>query len=384
MDQKFSIMRVFRGVLVVLNLFTISLAIIYFVVPGADVKLEQKTLDLYNYVTGSNANILVETEDWDKKVSGPKIVSTPGDPLNPATLTFFFEGKEYSIKPQVAADAYWGAVHADRLVYRVQGVADELVVADYYRSYVYEKAQQSTLDSVLAQLRAIRDENKLDSDRYAELLTKYVQSIPYDQERAAIIDGNYSPAEGDPRFPIQVLSDNLGDCDEKVFLLAALLSAEGYQVSALLFEPELHMSLGLKSAGEGYKGSGYEYVETTGIGYVGEVPLVLGTGVVIESQPKVIHFNFEGKGYSAEAASEVAHILSERKRAAQIMTELKSKLDAAANDANEYNKYVDRYNTVVEVHNTMNNINEDGTGNSNISRFRDRIQAIEWLKTHKF
>lgn len=389
MEPRFSFLRVLRLLLVLLSLSLGGLLLAYSYVPGADLIIDKRFNEVAHYLAGTDPYAEQGSVNWQDQLQGPSIqkqrapeIDTSSPDVHPAS--FYFEGKQHLIVPQVDMDAYRGALVADRLVYKVKDVADQLVIANYYRSYVFAEAQQSTLDSVTAQLRKIKTDENLDDDRFVELIVKYVQSIPYDTARAALIDSNSTAGTGDPRFPIQVLKDGTGDCDEKVFLLAALLNKEGFSTAALLFNEERHMSLGIKSPDEGYKGTGFEYVETTGVGYVSEVPEALSGGVKLESQPEVILFNAKGKGYSAQSCAEVDYIIAERNRAALRIEELNARLAQLKNNPREYNKLVEPFNNAVEVHNTMNNIVDPSAPEVSKKNFKDRSVALTWLKSHRF
>jgi hypothetical protein len=93
------------------------------------------------------------------------------------------------------------------------------------------------MSNALQNLKKIREVNKLNDDQYLELISVFVQSIPY-----ASTGGG-----GQPKFPIETFVDQTGDCDDKSLLLAALLSREGFNVSLLYFEPEEHMAIGVSS-----------------------------------------------------------------------------------------------------------------------------------------
>lgn len=59
-------------------------------------------------------------------------------------------------------------------------------------------------------------DHDLTSDEYVELLTTYVQNIPYKTVGAEV------------NFPIETVIENKGDCDDKSVLLTGLLAKSGY------------------------------------------------------------------------------------------------------------------------------------------------------------
>ncbi len=50
---------------------------------------------------------------------------------------------------------------------------------------------------------------------------------------------------GPQKYPVEALSDNLGDCDLFCFIVASILKAGGVDVVLLLYEEEAHMTLGI-------------------------------------------------------------------------------------------------------------------------------------------
>lgn len=315
----------------------------------------------------------------------PSIKPMQGEPISESKISFAFEGKRYQIVSNVENEVYWGAFHADRIfTASVLGVEDAKVTQTYYRGMVHDSAQIRAIEEVIAQMRSIRDARGLDSDRYAELLIKFVQSIPYDEERALLVHQDKT-APGDPRFPVQVLADAKGDCDEKVFLLAALLNYEGYGVSALLFNQERHMSLGLLTMpGRGYKGSDYTYIETTALAYPSEVPAVLAGDIVIKSDPEILQLGEGDKYYSRNAMNEVAYILDARDAAKEEEMRLSRILNEERLDILTYNKYVRQYNITVEAHNTLNYIDPNSSSSEPELRYKDRTEAFSWLKENAY
>ena len=98
----------------------------------------------------------------------------------------------------------------------------------------------------------------------------FVQSIPYNS------DLNTTGYEEYPRFPIEVLVDQTGDCDCKADLFATLTLTLGY--GAVFINPPDHLAVGvlgdnLQGTFWTYDNKTYYYAETTGIGFkVGDLP----------------------------------------------------------------------------------------------------------------
>jgi len=98
----------------------------------------------------------------------------------------------------------------------------------------------------------------------------FVQSIPYST------DLNSTGYEEYPRFPIEVLVDQTGDCDCKSDLFATLTLDLGY--GAVFINPPDHLAVGvlgnnLQGTYWTYQNQTYYYAETTGVGFkVGDLP----------------------------------------------------------------------------------------------------------------
>ncbi|MDV0440940.1 transglutaminase-like domain-containing protein [Methanorbis furvi] len=99
----------------------------------------------------------------------------------------------------------------------------------------------------------------------------FVQSLPYTSDKVTTGYDEY------PRYPIETLVDNGGDCEDTAIFTAALLRQMGYGV--VLINPPGHMAVGVKG-GENvhgtyynYNGVKYFYLETTSSGWdIGQMP----------------------------------------------------------------------------------------------------------------
>jgi hypothetical protein len=289
----------------------------------------------------------------------------------PVTRTFLFEGRQVTLNVTVDGSLYAGAQTAEKTVTRFGNARENDWIEDYWPAFINETHQDGFYDSVLAALRQVRDSAGLDADRYAELMTVFVQSLAYQTD----------PVDLEPKFPVETFVDGAGDCDDKTLLLAGLLSREGYDVAILMFEPEKHVALGIKSADIGYLDTGYAYVETTAQGFIGMVPDSFGSGLTLTSEPRV--FGVDGGTLSYTAGDEVTAILDGRAEAisrasdlatqisaadaelAQLQSELQdlqAELDSLRSSGRtaeynakvpEYNKLVDEYNDAAEERNAL-------------------------------
>ncbi len=138
------------------------------------------------------------------------------------------------------------------------------------------------------EIREIAEEH--DFDR-AELALTFVQSFEYSEDNEAKGCRDYA------RFPLEMLVDSTGDCEDKAMLLTVLLIDLGYDsVLFVIYDNTSgHMASGV--AGNGFSGGSvmhngteYFYAETTSRGFdIGDVPSGINLTdieVVEKSAPK--------------------------------------------------------------------------------------------------
>ena len=112
------------------------------------------------------------------------------------------------------------------------------------------------------------------------LVISLVQSIPYAEESCEY-----------PRYPLEMLVDRQGDCEDAAILTAALVKHMGFGVVLLAFLEESHMAVGIRVLPpqhqdlQSYEWNGnlYFYLEPTSPGWaIGQIP------PTYQSQPAVI------------------------------------------------------------------------------------------------
>jgi len=285
------------------------------------------------------------------------------EPMDPVVLSWRFEGADVSISVPVDAAVYQGAKSAQKSALFFKEIDELEWIPEYYRAFVDEPHQEPMYEAMLFGMRRLRDSLGLDADRYAELIVSAVQSLDYRTD----------PIYLEPKFPIETVGDANGDCDDKTLLAAGLLAREGYDVAILLFTPEQHVSLGIRTNGSTYGASGYALVETTTPTLFGWVPDSLNNGeVVLESEPMVIPIGDGTRAYGAgrqtdaiRAAYDRAVAETERLDAQIVQSQadldrrvagieaLRADLDrlAAAGDIAGYNAGVPRYNQLIAEYN---------------------------------
>jgi len=131
-------------------------------------------------------------------------------------------------------------------------------------------------DDPLIEMLVERIEEAAQRKGYSEYETvsfvaAFVQSLPYTSDSVTTGFDEY------PRYPIETLVDNGGDCEDTSILMAALLNEMGY--GTILISPPNHLAVGVLGSEEIYgtywelDGGKYYYLETTGDGFeLGEIP----------------------------------------------------------------------------------------------------------------
>lgn len=138
-----------------------------------------------------------------------------------------------------------------------------------YASYATDNADVTALTALATALQNMAMENGLTSAYdVAAFITAFVQNIPY------MDDYEYKGVNEYPKYPMETLFEQSGDCEDTAVLLAKLLKLLGY--GAVLLVSDNHMAVGLQTSGNGnlsLNGISYYYIETTEAGWrVGEVP----------------------------------------------------------------------------------------------------------------
>ncbi|HJJ34265.1 MULTISPECIES: hypothetical protein [Methanocorpusculum] len=232
-----------------------------------------------------------------KCVVYPQIVPTDESDTISAQITFPYRHLNYSFTIEIPLSLYKGAKRSGKSAKVPAGIQDAWL-AGYYAAFTLDPCLNRVYQTLLSKFRKIRNERNLNDDEYLELLTAYVQSLPYDTEKLSSID----PA---PRFPVETIVDGTGICSDKSLLLAGLLSHEGYAVSVLQFAKENHLTVGLPAPpGYDFAGCGHAVVETTAISYIGHPA---GEYADTTSRPKVFPIGHGTKRYGS--IRDVAKIL---------------------------------------------------------------------------
>ncbi len=140
-----------------------------------------------------------------------------------------------------------------------------------YSVYVTHPLDDPYIDTLVEKIKNAAQQEGFSAYQTVEFAATFVQSLPY------TVDSITTPYDEYPRYPIETLVDNGGDCEDTSILLASIIDEMGYGV-VLLMLPN-HVAVGVKGGEDiygtyyDYEGSKYYYLETTGENWgIGKIP----------------------------------------------------------------------------------------------------------------
>lgn len=274
-------------------------------------------------------------------------------------MEFNFQGKRYSFTMNIPRSIYEGAKGSDKSVTFPSGTDVSVLWPGYHRAFVTDKEQLPVLTPLLSLFQKIKREQGLNDDEYLELITAFVQSIPYDQERfqaGKVVDETHP--DNQPRFPVETLADYTGVCQDTSYLLAALLSLEGYAVYLMKFQEECHMTIGIPAPRTvGYKHRPLALIETTSLSYVGDADGTYGTeNMHLSSDPDIIRIADGAKHYQSfsdiqlifEARRELLEQIDKDGKLTQLLFSGKEKIERMKSDLEEAKQRIEMIDMQIE------------------------------------
>lgn len=215
--------------------------------------------------------------DWRQLIqSGKKnIVPEKILPEKQAPKTFDFKW-EYNKNNYILSETLYGSIYD---FYKKEPkeffYENELPVdweEKYFGMFLQSFSGDNTIQVIAQDIKNIGEKHKLTDDQVVELVLAFVQTIPYDSEKAEKILG--SNETGLISYPYETLYENKGVCSDKTFLAAGLLKELGYGTALFVYDEEKHMALGVQCPVEySSYGLGYCYAETTAVGNrIGMIP----------------------------------------------------------------------------------------------------------------
>jgi hypothetical protein len=170
---------------------------------------------------------------------------------------WYFEGKQYDMSlsiPESQYNYYQGLTRAYQ---------------DDYSIYVTHPYDDEFINTIIRKFNFIALEDHMTEEDKINLVISFVQSLPYTVDSVTTAFDEY------PRYPLETLIDNGGDCEDTSILTASLLHSMNYEV--ILIAPPEHMAVGVNIESNGYswtyEEAKYYFLETTGEGWkIGELP----------------------------------------------------------------------------------------------------------------
>jgi len=211
---------------------------------------------------------------------------------DPKTKTFKWKYKNvpYEVNITVYKSAY-DFYKSSPKYYTYRGELPEDWEEEYYKMLI-DGAENDEIITKLASAIALEGRKKnLTKDQIVELTLSFVQSIPYDEEKAKSIEEE--KGEIYPRYPYEVLYEEEAVCSGKSFLAAALMKELGYGTVLFEYKENKHIAIGIQCPKEHSDySSGYCYAETTKEGHkIGTVPeLEISSNAAVTRQ-ELSHFN---------------------------------------------------------------------------------------------
>ncbi len=319
---------------------------------------EEKTdANTYNSNSDSSGIFLSYPKLVPKQVTGPK--------SSVRTFTTKFEKTEYTVSFDINMSVLSGAQTADKSLGNQIRKEPEDVQIQYYRSFFEGEANDAFFDEITKKLRHVKIANGLSDQEYLEYLITFVQQIPYD----FLAD--------ETRYPIEVLFDRTGDCDEKSMLLIGLLDKSGYDTALILFPDKGHAVSGIKIIPEGqtnfrlYRSDdrrNYLFIEATAPYYIGLYPddYENANSVVIpvSDKSKMAYTKYNYVAYIVDSMKKIrARIIfleEDLKRQYNMIKALEEKLNDPYSyytyqnefdsDYIDYRQMVDKYNEYYEIY----------------------------------
>jgi hypothetical protein len=154
---------------------------------------------------------------------------------------------------------------------------DYTSVSDSVRSQIplsnfgyFTTTDDSYMQSLVEKINATATQEGYSPYQEVNFALAFVQSIPY------ATDLNSTGYQDYPRFPVETLVDNVGDCKSHSILFATLTIMLGF--GAVFINPPDHLAVGvlgnnLEGTYWNYSGQSYYYCETTGEGFtIGQLP----------------------------------------------------------------------------------------------------------------
>lgn len=138
-----------------------------------------------------------------------------------------------------------------------------------YSIYVTHPYDDEYINTIIQKMNFIALDRGYSEIEKINLIISFVQSLPYTSDNVT------TPYDEYPRYPLETLVDNGGDCEDTSILTASLLKSMNYEL--ILINPPGHMAVGVNVDTYGsywtVDEKQYYYLETTSVGWeIGDIP----------------------------------------------------------------------------------------------------------------
>lgn len=216
----------------------------------------------YNELNSSHNHIQISYDDLlnEYELLVAALPLSP-QPISAETIEkeydWFFKGRYWTLSLSIPETQYEYYKNKER------------VPTDDYSVYVTHPYDDEYINTIIKKFNFIALEEDLTESEKINLVISFVQSLPYTSDEVT------TPYDEYPRYPLETLVDNGGDCEDSSILTASLLKAMNFDV--ILIAPTAHMAIGVNMDAYGTywtsNGDKYFYLETTGEGWeIGDYP----------------------------------------------------------------------------------------------------------------
>lgn len=234
-------------------------------------RIRQETTS-YEYITSNESKETPRQQETTFDIDSSKTFEN----IDPRVPNYKPENPTY-VQKEYIWESYNGAwkftiyANLNEEMYQYYRGLSRYYYASDYKNYIDDANNKELVQELTEQLK------KLYADSGYEEYDAVCETINFVQRITYAYDKDSTGKDEFPKYPLETLYDQNGDCEDTSILLAGLLSELGYG-TVLLEYPE-HMAVGVKGSEDvsgsyfTYEGNRYYYIETTGENWkIGEIP----------------------------------------------------------------------------------------------------------------
>ncbi|MCK5458832.1 MAG: hypothetical protein KAI20_02995, partial [Thermoplasmatales archaeon] len=219
-----------------------------FLLPSAILPYQSKNVNCFVYlddISPESSSLEISVKNSEGETLTDTIITTqPSENIADLKYSWEYNGYNTLILPDID------------FLYDYYSNLERLILEDY-TIYIFDVYDDKYIDWIAERLLALTDKSG-DVD-IINFVASFIQSLTYAE------DDENDPTCEYPRYPIEMLKDSQGDCEDKAMLTAALLDNMDYDVS--LIRLPNHMAVGVhldeNISGYEYYADGYYFLETT-------------------------------------------------------------------------------------------------------------------------